>query len=796
MKKTLSKALSLIIVVVTLLTAYISVQASGGGGTGVLEITYDTATPRHQALTMKVDSVASTSSTQAFCVGWNFTFSNPSVSTTPVDVYVPLKEVDKDGGYRTYTFPLTKGWILEYTGISGGQSIRDLVTDKAKYDSIIKAGCTVTANARIQKYSYSPNPAPKGTFTSLNTYANTKDEIAKYDSQGRIIGGNFTEFTSSFITNTINDYYELIYTLSPEPMLPTPAVNITLPINGITVVEGTEVTFKVFGTGCHHIAGYVNGQYIGVQNNPNSDIAVQTKYETTVKLDTIGDYTFQGKGRNTASETEDGTILSVSNINTVHVIAKPPNSGDIYIKCLDFDTNTEIQDTAQKIPGVVFGEARTINMPVIANYDGRGSYQTYSTVFPDKSKMTSATSQTVTLSSGNQNAYVYFWYKAKPPAQNFQPPIAVIQAPNVEYAGNDVNFSGSGSYDPDGYITNYVWTLSGAAQPYPQNNVNGSTWYSSVGTYEIGLAVRDNEGYTGNNSRYINIIAPSPQAKVTATGILKENRRITLDATQSISPAHYPINWSKTVWKIEPISNLSGAAMTWSSLAVDDAGVRLENGTVTTISTITNQTTLLKGQKKIDFQTRKAGVYKVTLYVENTAGTNYNSTAVQLITVEKDQPPKADFTITSNNTRDKNNPAGQNYGILYIHCISTSPDGDRIGKRTWTFKYDADNDGNFDEKYTAGSGGIVTIPEECPRTGILKSAFNPADWAAKFNPKDDLTWMQLVTDSENDTSAYIYSFEVGEYAPALYIEEYIGPDITIMELIKPSDYRSDYIKSW
>ncbi|OPX44231.1 microbial collagenase precursor [Ruminiclostridium hungatei] len=737
----------------------------------------------HQALTMLVDSVASNSPIQAFCVGWNFTFRNPSGG---VEVYVPLSQIDTDGGGRTYTFPLTTGWTREFTGISGGLSIRDLVSNKSKYDAIIKAGCTVYAEARIRKYSYF-----NGTYTPLNTYANTKAEI----------DSNFSEFSDAFKINTKSDYFDLSYQLEPEPVLPTPVVNMTLPIDGSTVAQGTEVTFKGFGTGVHHIAGYVNGKHIGVQNNPNSDITVQMKYETTVKLDTVGDYTFQIRGRNTAADSEDGSLLAVSAIHTVHVIALPPNSGDVFIKCIDIDTNTEIPDSAQTIPGVALGTAKTIVLPVLSGFAGQGSYHTFSTEIPDKSKMTPDLSQTVTLTSHKQKAYVYFWYKARP-VQISRPPAAVINLPVQEYAGNDVNFDGYLSHDPDGYITEYKWGLPGAVEQFTGNSDHGSTWYAAPGIYNVNLTVTDNENNSGYDTRSVQISEPFPQAKIIVSGKIKENRKITLDASQSFTPEHYPIDWSKTTWKLEPVCNLSGTAIAWSDLAEDAAGVRLEDGTVTTIGAVTNQAALLKGQRRLDFQTREAGVYRVTLYIENTAGGKYHSTAVQLITVAGDLPPVAGFTATAANIRDRETGKSQNYGIGRLYCVSVSPDGDTIGKRCWSVVYDADNDGDFDGKYvdTDGiyglKGLVIPVPEERPITQILKEVFDLQGFISFYNPKDPDTWMHLVVDSDIAPAADLYTYEVGNYGVQLYIEEYIAPGEAIMELIKPGDYKSHIIKSW
>lgn len=204
MKQPLKKIVSYICIVIIFLG--MNIPTFAGFEKQVLQVKGDGATPKeHQALTMDVDSVASNSPLQAFCIGWTFTFSNTSGS---LEVYVPLSSVNTSGGSRTYTFPLTTGWTKEYTGIAGGKSIRDLVSDKAKYDKIIKDGCKVHADARIRKYSYS-----NGKYTPLNVYANKKAEI----------DSNFSEFTQAFKTNTKDDYFdlELVLLAEPEPYINT-----------------------------------------------------------------------------------------------------------------------------------------------------------------------------------------------------------------------------------------------------------------------------------------------------------------------------------------------------------------------------------------------------------------------------------------------------------------------------------------------------------------------------------------------------------------------------------------------
>ena len=802
MKKTLKKIISLFMVIGMLFTLNIPfVQA--GFGTGVLDIIGDGASPKeHQALTMSVNAVASTSPIQAFCTGWQFEFSNSNGS---ISIDFDLREVKTNGGSRTYTFPITTGWTKESTGIKGGNSLRDMVSDKATFDRIIKDGCTITANAIIRKYSYS-----NGKFTALGTYAYTKDEIAEYDSNGKIIGGNFTEFSSAFISNTRNDYFDLTLTLKPEPVpIPEPKVNLTLPINNSTVLQGTVVTFKGFGTGVHHISGFVDGKFLEEQSNPNEDINEQMRFETTVKLDEVRDYTFQIKGRNTAGSTDPGTKLAESAIHTVHVIKPPANSGTIYIKCLDIDTNKEIPDTAQEIPGVEYGKPKTVTYTPVISYKVQGSYQTFSTSVPDKTKMETATSQTVTLSSTNKNAYVYFWYKydstvtpPKPPVPINYDPIAIINNPAVAYAGDDVLIDGSRSYDEDGYIERWLWEVPGTDGSDPDNpwfNVlntpeqdieKGTVWYPKVGVYGIDLEVIDDGNCSGYDQSIIEIIEPKPEVNIDVLADkIKVNRKITLDTSKSKSATRFPIDWSLTNWSIQPVSGTG---------ATGDYGVRLENGTVyKNVNSIAYLykggawentgfafISVLKGQKTIQFQARDSGQYKITVSLTNTyvfnSAVHYSNTVDRTITVVEDLAPTANFNGPENNIRDLENPAEktlQKYGIVPVICTSTSPDGDPIGKRIWSARYDSDND------YAQGAGVAAAFADETtiyPYTGT-----------------DSFTnGIRLVVDGEYDSTAEIWSYEVGKYTLALQVYEDIPDSETVKELLIPSDFKGAYVQGW
>ena len=389
MKKTLILSL---IYVLAILSFTIPIFA----GVSSDKLVLDTDNTKHQAFKMQVDSVASDSPLQGFCVGWTFTFTSLD-SSMSTQIYVPLSEVNTSGGSRTYIFPVTTGWTKEYTGIAGGKSIRDLATYKWTFDQVIKNGCTVHADARIQKYRYS-----NGSYTPMGVYADSKAEI----------DSNFSEFTSTFKSNTKSDYFDLNLALDPEPP-PTPVVTLINPEDGITVPQGTTVTFEGTGKGVHHIAGYVDGKYIGQQLNPNEDIAKQMTYSTTVTLDEVRDYTFQIKGRNTESEADPDSILKSSNIHTVHVIATDkPESGEgtVSVICLNQETNAILR--SKTMNNKSYNTPMTEIRPDIPEYTYQGSQLAYNGV---KGVLKPDISQTITLTPENKNATLYFFYKSSVP---------------------------------------------------------------------------------------------------------------------------------------------------------------------------------------------------------------------------------------------------------------------------------------------------------------------------------------------------------------------------------------------
>jgi len=110
---------------------------------------------------------------------------------------------------------------------------------------------------------------------------------------------------------------------------------------------------------------------------------------------------------------------------------------------------------------------------------------------------TTGISRTGRISIGNQTLTIT--------QQPNSPPVAVASivsssatVPPSFSTGVAINFSGSGSSDPDGTITSYAWNFGDGSFG---SGVSPSHSYTAVGTYVVTLTVTDNLGASGSDSQ-------------------------------------------------------------------------------------------------------------------------------------------------------------------------------------------------------------------------------------------------------------------------------------------------------
>lgn len=85
-------------------------------------------------------------------------------------------------------------------------------------------------------------------------------------------------------------------------------------------------------------------------------------------------------------------------------------------------------------------------------------------------------------------------------------PVAVIAPVAAIIIGETVTFDGSGSNDPDGTITGYHWGFGDGAA---DTGSSATHTYAATGTYQVSLAVTDNDEATGTATVSIVVQAPA-----------------------------------------------------------------------------------------------------------------------------------------------------------------------------------------------------------------------------------------------------------------------------------------------
>lgn len=280
----------------------------------------------------------------------------------------------------------------------------------------------------------------------------------------------------------------------------------------------------------------------------------------------------------------------------------------------------------------------------------------------------------ITITDTTKDLIIQAIYKAGSTGPSYYPPTAIIDAPDTVMAGQSLKADGKRSHSNNegGSIVAYYWDYEGA-NLIRNNNSDIRIWYPEEGNYTIFLDVEDERGNTEWTEHDVKVTPPIPTAVIKYTGKLKENRKITLDSSESTSPTYYPIDKSKIVWQITPVSGGTAGDIKYEGVL---------NGNVT---------------KDILF--KKAGKYKVKLTVTNTYGKSA-STEVTL-DIQPDLPPIAKIALPAPEGmiyQVYREPSDSNYATFEIYNESKSPDGDIINKAVAFYCYDSDNDGNYKEE--------------------------------------------------------------------------------------------------
>ncbi|MGL6110140.1 MAG: PKD domain-containing protein [Rubrivivax sp.] len=254
----------------------------------------------------------------------------------------------------------------------------------------------------------------------------------------------------------------------------------------------------IMGVGYYQpLAQWSKGEYAGA-NNLQDDYVVMASNGLPVRLDDHGDT------RGSASALQASTVNGMSTLSGSGVIARP---GDIDMfsfssgagtlslnvslaaRSPNLDLLIELRDgngvlLASANPVDALAASLSFNVPASASYylgvQGVGKGDALGTGYS---------------SYGSVGQYEV---SGSAPAAAGLPPVAALSAtPNVGTAPLAVDFSSSGSSDPDNSIVGYEWTFGDGAV---QSGATASHAYASAGNYTAVLKLTDSSGLTASKS--------------------------------------------------------------------------------------------------------------------------------------------------------------------------------------------------------------------------------------------------------------------------------------------------------
>ncbi|WP_432409480.1 Athe_2463 domain-containing protein [Wukongibacter sp. M2B1] len=242
------------------------------------------------------------------------------------------------------------------------------------------------------------------------------------------------------------------------------------------------------------------------------------------------------------------------------------------------------------------------------------------------------------------------------------PPVAVIQAPHYVIRGTTINVKDYSS-DSDGTIVNRQWSVTGASNFTSDLRTDGSGGTITVDeftTITVHLTVTDNRGASDSTSQQI-IIGGNEEIdiQIVESGNKKENRKISLDLSNSTVGAYYSIDWPNTKYTFTPISGLSKSDIKYET-----------------------------SQKGIDILSKEEGLFDLRVDMKDTGGRVKSK--ILKVYVTPDIPPIV------NNSVDKT-ITFRPEAIQFDSEMYSSDDD--ILQISWNkMYYDSDDDGNYEEE--------------------------------------------------------------------------------------------------
>ena len=534
------------------------------------------------------------------------------------------------------------------------------------------------------------NGEPQGEVTSFSKDLSTGFTGTIYKTYNEFNASKYA-WSETTLIKVKSEYYKVGIRFDPQDVGET-TPHITRLLKDGSRVEKVEHTFKegevITIDGVNSTFSVLdNSKYIWNYNKVGDSPTEKIIYNPGAFLDgtlPIGDYkvtlktsmTFKtpwlGHESEKFSENEASTLIHVipneaplitANITAPNEIKLPEHQGtakvpvnlsttikninleDIQSVSLTLQTDGGGQPKTQVFtPSLTQGLNTTFNIP----YQG----QPFTQYFEGKATMTLKGGKKIESNIAKTGTFIY------KESSNI-PPVPVISMPSSAIVG-PVHISGRGSYDKDGEIIDYDFYVPKIG--FSSSEDNCDPFFGGTGEFEVVLGVTDNDGAYCSTSEYITITRPYPQVHINTTGYYKENRKISLSAyndTEFLSKVG-----DNYTWTITPITG---------DIAIQNIKMTAKSG------------------KSIDILLKKKGKYLIEVEGTNTYG--MTDTEQKIIEVTSDDPPV--MVIDANETiyRDENKVA-----IIKAYDHSYSTDGDYLNERTWSYKFDSDNDGVFTDE--------------------------------------------------------------------------------------------------
>ena len=323
------------------------------------------------------------------------------------------------------------------------------------------------------------------------------------------------------------------------------AQTITLPVNSVTL-DGTQSS-DPDGTIVSYTWTKISGPGVISLSNSTSSVATASALQA-------GSYTFQltVKDNSGAAATDQVVItvnaaaaapnqLPIANAGNPQTITLPTSSVTLD-GTSSFDPDGTITKFSWSLVSGAAGTAFSAQTGSTTAVTGLtvGTY-TFKLTVTDNSGASATDEVTITVKAA----------AATPPPANQSPTANAGNAQTITLPTSSVTLDGTGSYDPDGSIVKYSWSLvSGATGTAISTPAGATTTVSGLtaGTYTFKLTVTDNDGASATDQVTITVnpaaatppTTPANQSPVanagTAQTVTLPTSTATLDGTSSYDP--------------------------------------------------------------------------------------------------------------------------------------------------------------------------------------------------------------------------------------------------------------------